>query len=89
MNRSRVARSAISCVVVATATLAVGAAAGCYSRVVKETGLGRGSKQIYEPNVEEPSDTDQWNLSGSSSNPGVKNWKSAGQKPKPKPAVQD
>jgi len=89
MNRSRVARTALSCVVVAAASVALGASAGCYSRVVKESGIGRGSSRVYEPNVDLPEDTDQWNLGGSSGNPGVKNWKSVGQKPKPKPAVQD
>jgi hypothetical protein len=55
-------------------------ATGCYSRVVKESGIGRGASKVYEPNLELPEDSDPWNLSAAGSSPGVKNWKAAGQK---------
>lgn len=59
---------------------------GCYSRVVKESGIGRGADKVYEPNLKLPQDDDPWNFGTSAGGPGVKNWKAAGQKPKSKQA---
>ncbi|HMN97631.1 MAG TPA: hypothetical protein PKC43_12975 [Phycisphaerales bacterium] len=57
---------------------------GCYEHVVKESGIGMRSREVYEPNVKLPQDdgNDPWGAKKSSSNPGVRNWKSiSNQKP--------
>lgn len=62
-------------------TVAIGSvlsSAGCYNHVVKESGIGVGAREIYEPNVKLPEDDgkDPWGTTKQSSNPGVRNWKS-------------
>jgi hypothetical protein len=59
-------------------------AAGCYSHVVREEGIGVGATEIYEPNVEVNTDKDPWNRVSAGTNRGVKNWKSSGTPAKPK-----
>jgi len=79
-NRSRPASASVRLVLLVSSGLLLAGAAGCYSRVVKESGIGRGASKVYEPNVDIPEDSDPWNLSGAGSSRGVKNWKAAGEK---------
>lgn len=62
---------------------------GCYNHVVKESGIGVGAREIYEPNVKLPEDDgrDPWGTTRQSSNPGVRNWKSISSKNPTRPAA--